>query len=243
VLAAGMAHAQVPEPIVTDRPDQTESSLTVARGSVQIEAGWSTTRDGSGALRTRAHALPEVLVRIGAGDRLEARLGFAGWQRNETGASGVGDLEAGFKYRLTPAGGPGPVVALMTDVALPTGADGFTGEQVSPVVRLAVAHELSETVGTAYHAGVSVVRTGTETGIEAIYTWTVGVALAEPVGAFVETFGTVNLSAGETRALLDGGFTLQLRPNLQLDLSGGVGLNDSADDWFLGAGVAVRLPK
>jgi hypothetical protein len=250
LLAASTAHAQAPASIVTDRPDQTESSLTVPHGSVQLEAGWTMTRSGGTGVGTRDHALPETLLRIGAGRRGEVRLGFGGWQRRvttiaglETVQSGLGDVEVGFKYRLTPAEGPRPVVALLADVALPTGAAGFTGGQVSPVVRLAVAHELAERVGTAYNAGVSVFQAGAGTGIEAIYTWTVGLSLSERIGAFAETFGTVNLSGGETRMLLDGGFTLQLRPNLQLDLAGGVGLNDAADDWFFGAGLSARLPK
>lgn len=42
---------------------------------------------------------------------------------------------------------------------------------------------------------------------------------------------------------LDGGLTFGIRDNVQLDISAGVGLNRAADDWFVGAGVAIRVPR
>jgi hypothetical protein len=32
-------------------------------------------------------------------------------------------------------------------------------------------------------------------------------------------------------------------PNLQLDLSAGLALNERAPDYYLGAGVSMRLPR
>ena len=33
------------------------------------------------------------------------------------------------------------------------------------------------------------------------------------------------------------------RNNLQFDVSGGIGISDAADDWYLGAGASLRLPR
>jgi hypothetical protein len=240
-----------PEAIVTDRPDQTESSLTIPRGLVQVEGGWSLTQAAESGGRIRDHAFPELLVRLGVASRLEIRAGFGGWRRNEVRLAGVtvssegtGDVELGFKYRLAHGSGTRPAIALLTDVAVPTGSGGFSGGQVSPVMRVAVSHELSALVGTGYNAGVSIFQAADgNTGIEALYTWTFGFAVAERVGMFIETFGTVGVRSGNSRALLDGGLTIQVRPNLQFDLAGGVGLSRHAEDWFMGAGVSARLPR
>ena len=38
-------------------------------------------------------------------------------------------------------------------------------------------------------------------------------------------------------------FTWLLKPTAQLDVSGGVGISDTAPDWFVGAGVSLRYPR
>lgn len=253
LASGGAARAQdgSPDPIITDRPDQTESAVSVPRGYVQIESGWSMMHAGNGGVAVRGHAVAETLLRLGLTRGWEARIGFGGWQRSVASgtpaATGVGDLELGFKYQLSPEG-TGPLVALMSDVALPTGSDGFSGEQVSPVLRLSVSHDLSQSVSTGYNVGLSASRAGggaaATTALDALYTWTVGFALAERVSGFAEVFGTVGINdAGSSSALLDGGVAVQLRPNLQLDLAGGFGITGAAEDWFLGAGISVRLPR
>jgi len=52
--------------LVTDRPDQTESSVVVSPGYVQIETGWSLSRHQEGGVHTNTHAFPGTLFRIGA---------------------------------------------------------------------------------------------------------------------------------------------------------------------------------
>ena len=41
---------------------------------------------------------------------------------------------------------------------------------------------------------------------------------------------------------LDGGFTFLASDALQFDINVGVGLNEAAEDWFVGGGFAFRLP-
>jgi hypothetical protein len=73
--------------LVTDRPDQTESSETVPPGYVQFEFGWThTEEDGHGDVTS--DAFPETLVRVGVASHLELRFGFDGsvWED----ADGIG---------------------------------------------------------------------------------------------------------------------------------------------------------
>jgi len=71
-----------------------------------------------------------------------------------------------------------------------------------------------------------------------------GYSLTDRLGAFVELFGDVPMSAPGTPATsFDGGFTYLVSENFQLDALAGVGLSDDAPDWFVGAGVTYRWPQ
>jgi hypothetical protein len=59
---------------------------------------------------------------------------------------------------------------------------------------------------------------------------------------FVESYGLL-LEEGDSEHLFDAGFTFLVLPNLQLDVSGGVGLNNNAMDNFLSFGLTYRLPN
>lgn len=137
----------------------------------------------------------------------------------------------GFKYGLGDGGASRPIVALLAHMVVPRGGD------PAPNARIAVSHDLSPTVGTGYNLGFITTRSGGTTAWELLYTWTVGFDVGERVGAFAEVFGT------NKAASLDGGLTFSLSPFAQLDVSGGVGLNGAADEWFFGAGLAVRMAR
>jgi hypothetical protein len=242
-------------PLVTDRPDQTESALVVAPGHVQFEIGWTLEQEELAAVRERGTAVPQVKARLGLTPRLEGRLGFVGWQRREitgplgvTSANGMGDVDVGFKYQAVAGRGSIPDAALIGTLSLPTGDAGFGSPRADPTVLLAFASGLTDRLGLGYNVGASWT---TETGaggrasvLELLYTVSLGIGLTHRAGAFLEAFGSVAAERTRpSRRSVDGGFTYRVRDNLQLDVSGGVGLNRDAADWFLGAGVAVRLPR
>lgn len=252
----GGLHAQEVAPMVTDRPDQTESSSTVQPGSIQIEGGWTFSEMSDGLVRLRGHSIPELLLRIGAAPNVEIRLGFAGWQREEVSsqlqsmsASGVGDLDVGFKYRFAQGGADGVSAAVMGTITLPTGGQGFTSDRVEPTLRFSAEKDLSEKLGLGLNMGASVSTEEDALGlkdseVDLLYTAVLGFSLTERIGAFVESFGFVGASGErDDRHLLDGGFTFSVSPAFQLDVNGGFGLNAASDDWFVGAGISARFPR
>ncbi len=61
------------------------------------------------------------------------------------------------------------------------------------------------------------------------------------MGTFLEVYGLVPAAAGESvEYYVDGGVTLAVTADLQLDVRVGAGLNEEADDHFAGGGIAVR---
>ena len=140
--------------LVTDRPDQTESSVLVAPGYVQIETGVAFTDEGR---ESRGYEVMGTLIRAGLTKRLELRLGFGGWVREleEPGNSGLADTELGLKLYLWEERGLRPEAALLGHVSLPSGEEGHSTERPDPSFRLAFSHTLSERVGLGYNIGVS----------------------------------------------------------------------------------------
>ena len=242
--------------LVTDRPDQTESSSVVPPGYVQIETGWSLSRDQEGGIRTNTHAFPGTLFRIGALDRMELRLGYDGslWeQTRETGLStdltGSGDMGIGAKIYFWEEKKWVPETALLAGVSLPVGKDQLSSERADPSFRLSLSHTLSDRLSFGYNLGATWESTLDETNDRDTlslfnYTVVLGMGLSERAGLFVEVFGDIPFNAtGGPRHSFDGGLTFLIRDNLQVDGAAGVGLSDSADDWSVGLGITVRLPR
>lgn len=238
---------------MTDRPDQTESTSIVASGLVQLEAGWTWEQTREGTVRVRTHTVPSLLARVGISQRFEARWGFAGFQAARSdrgeGASGLGDMELGFKYRVLAGDGTGPEAGVIVHFSLPTGASGLSSERADPTLLLVFSHSLSERLGLGYNLG-SVWKSETDEHgerralLDLVYSVSLGVSLTHRLGWFAESFGAFANEAGRADAhSIDGGLAYRLADNFQLDLSVGVGLSRGAPDWFVGAGAAVRLPR
>ena len=240
--------------LVTDRPDQTESSVTVLEGHWQLESGWTMTRDDDGGLSTKMNELPGTLVRIGVSRAWELRFGWSGlvreattWEGIRTDVEGAGDAELGAKVYLREERGAAPEVALLFSTSVPVGDDDLTSGRFDPSFRLSLADTLSDRLSLGYNLGMEW-ATDDETGdrhtlSRGIYTVALGISLGERTGAFVELYGDVSASdTGSPAHSFDGGFTWLLTDTLQLDLAGGVGLSDAASDWFVGLGVSLRAP-
>lgn len=242
VLAAAVAVAD--EELVTDRPDQTESPVVVPRRTWQLELGLGAGRDeGQDTVES-----PGTLVRYGLFERLEARLAWPGWIRNESEAdtaSGLGDPELGVKIGLH----TGPDLALLAHCSLPWGDDEVGAEDPLPSLRLAGAHVFSPRIGLGWNAGLAANSALTEGGRARtlsrwVYTASLGIDLSDTWGTFVEAFGDAPASdPGPATYSIDTGLTYLVHPRLQLDLAAGAGLDDDAPDWFATAGVSVRLPR
>ena len=236
-----------PGELITDRPDATESSSTVAPGYVQYEIGWThfedEDKDGLGA---RGDSFPETLLRIGLVEDLELRLGYTGynWVHQEQAVGGSksrdfsGEPEIGFKVRLAEEEGAMPEIALMSHLEVPA----FSSKSAEPSYRFAFSHTLSEDLSLVYNLGQAF---DTDGGDLFQYTAALGLGLSEKWGVFAEFFGDIptgNDSADPANTF-GGGLTYLWRENVQLDVLAGVGLSESADDWFIGTGISFRLPN
>jgi hypothetical protein len=240
------------EPLVTDRPDFTEASSTVGRGVMQLEGGYTYAYDSDAVGSTKSHSFPETLLRVGMfADWFEARIawnyaeetntGFGGPRTIQTGAE---DLYLGIKWGLTSQSGILPEMALITQMTVPSGSSNFTAGETLPGVVWLYGWDLNDWLSTAGQtkADRAIDDVTGEPFVEFSQSWTVGYSLAERVGAYTEWFVIApdGADTNHTEHYADGGFTFLVNDNFQLDIRAGVGLNEAADDYFVGSGFAIR---
>jgi hypothetical protein len=227
--------------LVTDRPDFTESATVPGHGRVQVEGGWTVEESGE----AREHSLGEILVRIGLGERFEARIEPGSWISVDDGVddlSGLDDAGVGFKLLFLEEQAPAiPATAFLLSTSVPTGDDEIGSSEWQPEARLALAWTLSEVWSLGANAGWGRPDDGDERFDQALGSVALGRSLGERLGMFLELYGFAPVAPEEDdAAVFDGGLTLGFGPDAQLDVRAGVGLTDVAPDWLFGLGFARR---
>jgi hypothetical protein len=220
---------------------------------MQLEGGYTYAYDSDADGSAKSHSFPETLLRVGVlADWLEFRIA---WNYAEETAtrfgeggrtfqSGAEDLYLGLKLGLTGQAGLLPEMAIMPQMTVPTGSGGFSAGETLPGVVWLYGWELNDWIETG---GQTVVNRALDdaTGepyAEFAQSWTIGYDLTDRVGAYTEWFVIApdGADTNPTENYFDGGFTYLVTNNFQLDVRGGVGLNEDADDYFVGSGFAIR---
>jgi hypothetical protein len=244
----GIEAAPIDEPLVTDRPDFTESTLAVPLGRVQVEAGLTFTRDGAGeGDHAETFEAPEVLLRIGLVRGFELRLGAPNYAWEDDGSAtldGLTDMGVGFKLELGEQDGARPSLAVLGELSIPTGDSEFTSDEVDPTLIIAWAYDLGDSGwSVAGNLGASSLSDGSGDRFEEFTSsLALGIPLADGFGAYAEYYGFYRHDAGAgPEHYFNTGVTYLINNNTQLDFRVGAGLNGRADDFFTGAGVSFRF--
>jgi hypothetical protein len=241
VLATTALDAQQRErsPIATGRPSFATGPGIVP--SLQVESGYRFS-ESAAAIQ---HAVGQLMVRAPVFSWVEFRAGLGSLVVCEAPAAttrGLQDITVRTKIRLLTAGATGawfPGVALVTSSSLPTGAAGFGAAQAQPAANLILAWPLGERAQLLSNTvGRSLLLQGERVG-EFAQGLFLGYNLPGPLGSFVEVHRS-RAQGRDLSASVAGGLTLHLSNDLQLDVHGGRGVTDAADDFYLGAGLGWR---
>ena len=244
---AGVARAPAraaDDPLVSERPDFTNAPTTVGRGVAQLETGYLFTDiDGE----SHSHAAPNGLLRVGVlADWLELRLGGTEvWENGPDGpARGVEGVSVGAKFALAEQSGPLPELGFITTLILPTGADLAELDGPLPMAELVYGWDLSDTLRLD---ATSALLRNTDGDGAAVYTefdqsFSFSVTHSDRLSSFAEYFVLIPTAtdAAGAQHFADAGLSLLATPDVQFDLFAGAGLNDAADDFFVGAGLVLR---
>lgn len=233
-------------PMVTDRPDRTESPNIVQPGRVQMEGGFLFERETDGP-NVNAFTLPQLLVRIGLTQDVEFRIGGDGLvyldEEGTKDRANGSDLVLQAKFHFSSQAGYLPETAGLVGLRFPTGGRDVTSDGVDPSVVFIWAYELPGDFDLGGNIGFAVPSRGAKSSgrfFEVTTTLTLGIPLTDRLRGFVEYFGSVATRGEKDPHAFDWGLTYRVKEDLQLDLLGGIGLTQAAADFFFGFGAAWR---
>lgn len=241
------------EPLITDRPDFTESPVTVGMGVVQLEAGYTFTYNDDDGTVTREHSYPESLFRIGMlADWFELRLGWnygnsaeTVFGAGDTNLEGAEDLYVGAKLAITPQSGCLPETGVIIQGTVPTGASAFTAHEVLPGVNFLYGWDVNDffSVGGSSQANRAIDDNGEDFYVEYAQSITTGYGWTDEFGSYAEwfMFAPAGAETSRNQQYFNTGVTYLISDNIQWDLRAGVGLNEAADDFFTGSGLTIRM--
>lgn len=235
------------EPLVTDRPDATESPSTVAPGFIQVETGGFYESFEEGSVKSETFTYNTTLVRLGLLDNLELRIGwdFVEGQTSINGnklndvTSGFNPLLLGTKVGITEEKGWLPEIGLLGHLYLPfTASTDYRPETTGVDFRFSFAHTLSEKSSLSYNLGAQWRDDSPEAAY--IYTLSYGYSISENLGAYVELYGDFP-EDNKANHSWDAGLTYLLSNNVQLDATVGSSITEG-QDILISGGISFRLP-
>lgn len=223
-----------------DRPDATESPLTVDAGVAVVEASFFDWRRDDG---DEAHTVMATNFKLGLTHDTDLQFVFDSYEwtnpRNGPHAGGVGDVQLRLKHNLWGNDGGNSAFALFPFVRIPTGTAVSRGPVEGGLI-LPFSTDLREGVGLGLMGEIDLVDDGASGHeVEFLHSAVLGFDLTERLGLFTEYIGI----AGPTpyQAYFAGGFTLGLSEDLVLDCGTQVGLNDHAEDLGIFTGFTKRF--
>ena len=225
--------------LITDRPDQTESSSTIPKRSLQIESGLLIGFAEGENISLREILAPTTLFRYGVTNGFEIRVvnQLISIKNKNTSESftGIGDLEVGAKVQLFKKEGVNAEVAFLTHVVLPTGTDEVSIGNYGTINKLSISHVITDNIGIGYNVGYNYF--GIDNGFFT-YSLVFGIGITEKAAFYLETYGNVGI-LDKYLSNFDAGFTYLLKQNFQLDFSFGTGINYTMN--YISAGFSWNI--
>lgn len=233
-------------PLVADRPDFTEAASTVGVGFIQLESGYTFTKNTYGN-NTIIHSLGEPLLRVGLWvNWLEFRLAMSPlFQLTDYGNDfGVTDSYIGFKIALAAQNRFIPQITVIPQMTVPTGTSDFTDGEILPGMNFVYGWQITDSLSvfanTQFHYAID------DNG-NSYYSWAQSVsgslALTDQISAYMEwyTIFPQHHTQVKVEHYLNGGFTYLFTNDIQFDIRAGAGLTEVSDNFFAGLGVALRF--
>lgn len=227
--------------IITDRPDQTESSSTINKGSLQIESGILLAFNEDDLTSERQILAPTTLFRYGISKGLEIRVvsQFESLKDQKTTqkVNGISDLEIGTKIQIFKKENINTEIAFLSHVILSTGSESLTNDAFGTINKLSISHELSDAMGLGYNVGYDYFGRGKG---DLTYSIALGISITNAFSFYIEPYGSfVDFDSYESN--FDAGIAYLIQDNCQLDFSFGTGINYTMN--YLSIGCSINIEK
>lgn len=224
--------------IDTDRPDQTESPVTINKKWFQIEHGFDMERDNKISILGSS-----TLFRYGLLKKVELRLEtdfiYIPSSNFSTSTTELQPIALGTKISLWEEKKWIPKTSLLIHAGIPfLAARSFKNFNAQPSIKLTFQNNISEIISWGYNAGIE--WDGQNASPYYSYTFSNGINLSKRLYCFLEVFGSVS-KIDLPQHNFDTGLSFLLNNNCKIDISSVAGLTKSAPDWSIAIGVSVRF--
>ena len=242
LLFSNFLNAQV-ERIDTDRPDQTESAVTVPKNYFQAEFGFN-----KEARFEKNYDLihPTVLLKYGMKKfefRLEAtcKSSYELFTPNPKWTTGFDPVEIGFKAALWEEKKLLPKTSFIAHLGIPAlASESFKTDHLIPSFRLTFQNSITDNIGIGYNIGAE--WDGYTSTPAWLYTFSPGFNLGKKWYAYIEAFGFIRKN-DTPQHNIDGGIAYYISNDVKIDVSAGFGISSSAPENYIAIGGSFRFKK
>lgn len=238
--------------LAPDRPDTTESPITVDAGHFQVETSFfDYTRDTSDGIRTQILTYGSLNLKAGLTNDTDIQFVFDSYavekskdlDAEETEEAGsFSDVTVRLKMNLWGNDGGRTAFAIFPFLEIPTGTE-LSSDHVEGGLILPFSLGINDGLDLGMMMETDAVC-NTDTGdyeLVVVHTVVLGIALADPAGLYLEYVGSAGTGEQEYLAIFSSGLTFLITPDFQLDAGVRVGLNDAAEDFECFSGMTVRF--
>ena len=228
-----------------DRPHFPEASTTVGKGRMMLESGYTFSYKGTS---TRAHSVPEAVLRIGLfADWFELRVGDNFVReaqpvgRGRSSGRGVDDVYLGVKLAVSEQWLYVPRIAVIPQMTVPIDTRTGNAGPVLPGLNVDCSWDVVKGLFNIelLVATNRVLDDAQRSHLEVATGLTAAVNVRRDLELFIE-WDAFYSPAGAPRDYAVGGVVYFLGKNAAIDARVGVGLNRQANDFLAGTGFAVR---
>lgn len=217
--------------LAPDRPDATESPITVDAGRFQIEASlFDYRRDQS--LETFIYGQVNLKAGLTHNIDLQAVLDL----RSEAAGDWTtfGDLTIRLKYNIRGNDGGDTALAIIPYVTAPTRSDEWQGGIIVPW-----ATTLTNDISLGIQGQLDFVNDDSGSEPEFLFTAVIGYPIIGKLGGYTEYIGVI--AEDRYESYYSGGFTYEINENFVLDAGVQVGLNSDSEDFGCFTGFTQRF--
>ena len=211
-----------------DRPDATESPITVDAGRYQIETSLFDYRRDQG---NETFTYGQINMKAGLTHNVDFQAVID--IRSETLGDWTtfGDLTIRLKYNLWGNDSGNSALAIMPFVTAPTRNDEWQGGIIVPW-----ATDVTDDVSFGLQGQLDFVNDNIGTETEFLFTAVIGYPIIGNLGGYTEYIGTI--SDDRYESYYSGGFTYEINENFVLDAGIQAGLNSDSEDFGCFTGFA-----
>lgn len=239
-----------------DRPDVTESPITVDAGHLQLELSFINYRHddrNNDNTEFEAWIIGVTNIKLGLLNNVDLQFVFDAYTDEDTddkasgttsSAKGFNDIQFRLKINLWGNDGGETAFAVMPFIQLPAGSDELSNDHVQGGLIFPFAMELSDGWGLGLMAEIDWVynEDDGDYDTEFVHTAVLGHDILGSLGGYVEYVGIVS-GDGDTdyQSLIGTGLTYALSDDLVLDVGANFGVTRAAEDVNVFAGVTMRF--